>query len=331
MHASRPQFSLVAFALVLCAGSAARATEPLFSNHGPAPAEPALATGGSTASGTPAPPGFVWSEVPSVSSTEANGLIGLSIHAHAGEAFRFADDFVVPPGEKWRLDALTLYAYQTGAPLPPGASPFASVNIRVWRQSPASDQAELLFGNTTTNRLLSATGSGVLRAMNSVVTPIGGLPDTSRHVWRIDAALGAPGGDDSFTLSAGTYWIDFQLTTIDPNGAAFMPPATLAGVRAIPGANGLHQRLAGTWQAAIDSGKPDSASDAPLDAPFIVHGVILCPADFNFDGTVDPDDLSDYIAGYFATPPNPRCDGNADGTIDPDDLSDYIAAFFSAC
>mgnify|MGYP001000151668 CR=1 FL=1 len=51
-------------------------------------------------------------------------------------------------------------------------------------------------------------------------------------------------------------------------------------------------------------------------------------ADFNNDGNIDPDDLSDFIAGYFSLPPAPETDLNCDGVIDPDDLSDYIGLFF---
>ncbi|MGD9690200.1 MAG: hypothetical protein AB7K52_11155 [Phycisphaerales bacterium] len=57
-----------------------------------------------------------------------------------------------------------------------------------------------------------------------------------------------------------------------------------------------------------------------------------CPQDFNGDGTVDPDDLGDYINCYFATPPCPEADFNADGAVDPDDLGDFINAYFGpAC
>ncbi len=56
-----------------------------------------------------------------------------------------------------------------------------------------------------------------------------------------------------------------------------------------------------------------------------------CAADFNHDGNVDPDDLSDYIAAYFSTPPAAGADWNADGNIDPDDLSDYIGSYFGGC
>jgi len=54
-----------------------------------------------------------------------------------------------------------------------------------------------------------------------------------------------------------------------------------------------------------------------------------CPLDWNGDGNLDPDDLADYIGGYFSQPPDPRSDLNGDGSIDPDDLADYIGGYFS--
>ncbi len=51
------------------------------------------------------------------------------------------------------------------------------------------------------------------------------------------------------------------------------------------------------------------------------------PLDVNFDGNVDPDDLSDYIVFYFT--PDMRADFNMDNVLDPDDLSDYIAGYFA--
>jgi len=57
----------------------------------------------------------------------------------------------------------------------------------------------------------------------------------------------------------------------------------------------------------------------------------VCPADFNADGTLDPDDLADYITAFFAIPPGTGSDFNADGVTDPDDLADFITAFFAGC
>ncbi|MFN7022845.1 MAG: hypothetical protein ACK4WH_16220, partial [Phycisphaerales bacterium] len=56
--------------------------------------------------------------------------------------------------------------------------------------------------------------------------------------------------------------------------------------------------------------------------------VVRSGADFNGDGSIDPDDLADFIAGFFSNPADPRTDFNGDGVIDPDDLADFIAAFF---
>jgi hypothetical protein len=60
-----------------------------------------------------------------------------------------------------------------------------------------------------------------------------------------------------------------------------------------------------------------------------------CPADFNVDGFVNPDDLSDYVTCFFLDVQFPgTCAGsdfNGDGFRNPDDLSDFITTFFSPC
>jgi hypothetical protein len=60
----------------------------------------------------------------------------------------------------------------------------------------------------------------------------------------------------------------------------------------------------------------------------------VCPADFNHDGFVNPDDLSDFITCFFLDVQSPgscpAADQNADGFRNPDDLSDFITLFFSA-
>ena len=56
-----------------------------------------------------------------------------------------------------------------------------------------------------------------------------------------------------------------------------------------------------------------------------------CNPDFNGDGTLNPDDLADYIVCYFTEPPCSQAEFNFDGSINPDDLSDYINAYFDGC
>jgi len=99
-------------------------------------------------------------------------------------------------------------------------------------------------------------------------------------------------------------------------------------------------------QAAVEATAPAGAVRARLSMVFVQTANLAgaaffddvvfervasgCPADFNGDGTADPDDLADYIGCFFA----PACgegDFNADGAVNPDDLADFIGAFFSAC
>jgi hypothetical protein len=60
-----------------------------------------------------------------------------------------------------------------------------------------------------------------------------------------------------------------------------------------------------------------------------------CAADFNADGFLNPDDLSDFITCFFLEVQFPgtcpQADFNADAFVNPDDLSDYITAFFLGC
>jgi hypothetical protein len=58
---------------------------------------------------------------------------------------------------------------------------------------------------------------------------------------------------------------------------------------------------------------------------------IGCPADFDLSGTLNPDDLADFISAYFNAFTGLAADFDGSGNIDPDDLSDFIAAFFAGC
>lgn len=56
-----------------------------------------------------------------------------------------------------------------------------------------------------------------------------------------------------------------------------------------------------------------------------------CRADFNADGEINADDLSDYINCYFSTDPCDGADFNADGDLNSDDLADFINEYFTGC
>ncbi|MGD9690180.1 MAG: hypothetical protein AB7K52_11055 [Phycisphaerales bacterium] len=80
-----------------------------------------------------------------------------------------------------------------------------------------------------------------------------------------------------------------------------------------------------TWGAGY------SAPRLMIDDLTLTPAVPTCPADFNADGNLDPDDLGDYINCYFSLPPCDQADFNADTNVDPDDLGDFINAYFTGC
>ncbi len=133
----------------------------------------------------------------------------------------------------------------------------------------------------------------------------------------------------------------FFITTNPPFGFEFNPTVPLAGqlvLRVAPDHSPTpaerHQLLtaAGGVTGAFDSVSAPLRWVVTVNAPgFPGVWAAFCPAEFNGDNAVDPDDLADYIASFFAVPPLPAADFNSDGVTDPDDLSDYIAAFFGGC
>ncbi len=91
-------------------------------------------------------------------------------------------------------------------------------------------------------------------------------------------------------------------------------------------ANTTYRIFIASKNAFIPNGNGDGVLHVNLQ-----YAANACSADFNGDGNLDPDDLSDYIACYFSQPPCPSADINGDNNTDPDDLSDYIGAYFGGC
>ncbi len=144
------------------------------------------------------------------------------------------------------------------------------------------------------------------------------------------------GGAVSFVgLQAGPR-ITVPLNQLDPApllgwhhyGSADQGLDILRAIAAGAGAQGFRPPLpAGVYTLWIM--ELDAARD--YEYSFELRLGSACGADFNSDGVLDPDDLSDYIACFFAPAPCLDADLNGDGVVDPDDLSDYIGAFFAGC
>jgi CSLREA domain-containing protein len=237
---------------------------PIFDNGG-------LATGATTNSGVAAPVGTQWSEVQNETgvTTFSNTLAGVSGSVTA-TVFRIADDFTVPPGETWTVDAVVFYAYQTG--FAGAVSPINAYTLRIWDGVPDAPGSSVLCGDTTTDQLVASDDSGLWRVFNTQVPAPGTVPATNRRIWAstldIPGSCAAPGA-----FPEGTYWLDWN-SRIGTTTAHFAPTVTVPGARNRPGDNA--RQFNGTaWVDVLDVGNPDLiAPDVTQDFPFQLYGSI---------------------------------------------------------
>ncbi len=132
-----------------------------------------------------------------------------------------------------------------------------------------------------------------------------------------------PIGTDCLVVSNIIDLVGYGSGTTCVEGLAPAPGTsnTTAAIRLSGGCQDFGQNVA---DIIIGAPQPRNSSTPVNDC----NGGSTCPQDVNGDGNVDPDDLADYIACYFAVPPCDFGDFSGDGTVDPDDLADYIAAYF---
>jgi hypothetical protein len=190
----------------------------------------------------------------------------LGSSAVVGGAFRLADDFTVPAGETWLVDRVVVFGYQTGATAPS----ITSGNLRILSTSPgASTSPTVAFGDTTTNRVTTpVTLSGTVRVTETTLTA------TNRLVQAIPLTVNPP-----VSLTAGTYWIDFQAGGTVASGPFFPPIASPISATPVATGNALQLATAGAVYVAVTQGlpAPDCATTVPGLAqglPFIVEGTI---------------------------------------------------------
>ncbi len=232
-------------------------------------------------SGVAAPSGSFWSEVQNDlgNTTESNTTAGFTV---TEGTFRLADDFVVPAGQTWTLEAVEFYGYQTGASA--AATPFIGHTLQLWNGRPGDAGATVVFGDTTTNRLATSTNSTYFRIFNSSVPAPGSAPGTTRPIWRNRVTIDPP-----LSLTAGTYWLDWA-STVTNSATHFQPSVTLPGARGAAGWNARQFTVsAASWADAIDAGNPATAPDVPQDFPFDLFGsVIGLPNEVFSDGFEEP-------------------------------------------
>jgi hypothetical protein len=92
--------------------------------------------------------------------------IGLNVYGfgHAvTSGFRVADDFTVT-GSGWTITDIVFFAYQTGSST---TSTINNVNLRIWDGVPGQAGSNIVFGDTTTNRLTGTVWGNSYRVLDT--------------------------------------------------------------------------------------------------------------------------------------------------------------------
>ncbi len=221
------------------------------------------------AGGPPPGPSVLWDNGPFVTgvgtgpggsdlSVLQNSSLGMTtfgasaVLSGAGPHFRMADNFVVASG--WNVEELVFYAYQTGSST---TSTFTGINYRIWDGRPGDPGSNVIFGDTTTNRIADTGWTGSYRVTETALT------DTTRPIMYIAA-------DAGFTLAPGEYWVDWQFAGSLASGP-WQPPITITG-QAVTGDS--RQLTATGWTDFIDGGATAGAPQQGL--PFQLLGTQVC-------------------------------------------------------
>ncbi|HTF86822.1 MAG TPA: hypothetical protein VK843_00315 [Planctomycetota bacterium] len=207
---------------------------------------------------------------PPFSSLNAYGLVFQQANNN-----RLADDFTVPPSKTWALSSLKWYAYQNDAPANP-ISTISDVRVQIWNLRPDQPGALVLYGDTTTNRLVSSSFTNCFRVRLPTPVEPQTLLNKQRAIYELQIDMTwLP------ALGAGTYWLDLAVV------------GSLTGLSSGPWSNPTVPWLAsdnsaqflassGTW-AATTAGM----GGAPCDFPFKLVGselglpFVYCTAKIN--------------------------------------------------
>lgn len=170
-------------------------------------------------------------------------IYGFSVYPDDDDYYRLSDQFTVTH-HAWPLDEITFYAYQTGSPI---TSTITSLNYQIWDGPPNDSNSNVIYGDTTTNRLVDTGWTGIYRFSES-------LTEDTRPIMYATAV-------PHITLPPGTYWLDWQLAGSLPAGP-WHPPVTVLG---FPTTGDALQLTETGWILATSGTGPTYPQGMPFD------------------------------------------------------------------
>lgn len=176
---------------------------------------------------------------------------------HSGAPFRVTDNFTVTDPGGWQIDSITFFAYQTqAAPGGNTSSSFTRVSYQIWDGPPMDVSSQVVFGDTSTNTMISTRWTGIWRVTSTTLT------NTQRGLMRNTVAVNE-------VFPPGTYWIDWFCSGTIASGP-WVPPVTIPGQLVTGDA---FQWTGTVWQQVRDSVAPNPGNRQGY--PFIVYGSVV--------------------------------------------------------
>jgi len=181
-----------------------------------------------------------------------------------------ADDFTIT-GDDWVIDAIDFFAYQTGSTT---TSTMTDYYVQIYDGDPSA-AGTVIWGDLVTNVLSASVWTNIYRVLDTDLLGSG----RPIMVSTVDVV-------PALTLSAGTYWIEWQAAGTLGSGP-WAPPVTVLGST---GTGNAMQNVTG-WLPITDVG--------PQDFPFVIYGTS------GGGGTPFFDDFEAYTAGTQLVAQNP--------------------------
>ncbi|MCX5691846.1 MAG: hypothetical protein NTV94_18975 [Planctomycetota bacterium] len=244
-----------------------------------------------------------------------------------------AEDFVVPEGG-WKLESLTVYAFQTSQTSPT----ITTIHVNLWTAPPYSANSPGPLPSPLPEPLL-ATSLALPAGPGSFICHRQGITSTStvRPVFAYTVPLRSlPNGG---RLAPGTYWIQWSCEgALAPSANVFTPlvsPRTSVANHNTRLFNSIDGSAAGprSWFEGREGFVAGQADGRAYAVPFLLKGTVLpppgCPSDINQDGGVDGSDIDSFF--NFWESGAPEGDFNLDGGIDGSDVEAFFFAWESGC
>ena len=233
---------------------------------------------------------------------------------------RVADDFTLSSAAV--ISSVIVFQFQSNASTT--VPTINAVNLRIWSGRPGDPGAQVIFGDTTTNRLASAVWTGCFRAFDT------NPASTDRPVFAVEATISPP-----LSLQAGSYWLDWQAAGTLPSGplAIFV---TIPGLAGAPDANARYkQGSASNWINVVDGG-----SLVRQELAFIIRGTgggggTSCYA--NCDGStgnplLTANDFQCFLNKYASGDPQANCDASTGSPLlTANDFQCFLNRFAAGC